>query len=378
MKQPEILVFKLDNDGTFDNIGEINKYSSFVWGSSYNGYADFELWAPITSENREYLQAGHILWCGGENAAVIEIVKSVRDANGVQTYDIKGRTLESLLTSRIIWGTAVYNNTFVSDVMYGLVNSQCVSPANTARKIPFLEYDGSIKLGQRISVQKTGGELYDMLTSLAADMDMGFKIIFDPVGKRMIFKVVQGMDRTSNQSAVDKVEFSTDLEDLLESSYYKNIQDNKNIVLVAGEDSGEQRKFNTNDNGGTRGLERKELYVDARDIQSKYTDDAGVEHQIADDIYLNMLLQRGYEKISECQTIENFEAQVRTFGDVQNALGRDFYVGDLITVRDLQLGVTVNARVTKAEEQFGGEYKQFLTFGYSYPTVLDKIKMATG
>ena len=74
-KQIQILVFKVDND-TFEPIGEVNQYDSLIWPDRFSGYANFELWAPITDENSEYFKEGNVLWCGGENAAIVEIVKS--------------------------------------------------------------------------------------------------------------------------------------------------------------------------------------------------------------------------------------------------------------------------------------------------------------
>ena len=73
-KQIQILVFKLDDNGTFENIGEINQFDSLMWPDKFNGYGSFELWAPITEENSTYLKKGNVLWCGGDNAAMIEIV----------------------------------------------------------------------------------------------------------------------------------------------------------------------------------------------------------------------------------------------------------------------------------------------------------------
>ena len=48
--------------------------------------------------------------------------------------------------------------------------------------------------------------------------------------------------------------------------------------------------------------------------------------------------------------------------------------GDKVTIRDNQLGVMISARITEVEEDFGEEYNLVLTFGYSYPTILQKIK----
>lgn len=372
-KQIQILVFEV-NDTTFDSIGEVNQYESLIWPDKFNGYASFELWAPITEENSEYFKKGNILWCGGDNAAVIEIVKSEIDENGTKTYNVKGRTLEMLLTTRIIWGTYNAVNKDTSTAMYEIVNQNCVNPSNANRKIPYLKLAEDLKFGGKLTYQKTGGEVYDSLSTIASTYDLGFSVLFRPKTKELIFEVLEGVDRTVEQSVNDPVEFSTELEDLLSSSYYTNDQDIKNVAFVQGEGSGSSRKSVTSGEANSKGFGRRELYVDARDLQSASVDENGEEQNLSPTEYTQVLTQRGNDKLSECKTTETFEAQIRVFGDVQYEFGKDYQKGDKVTVRDRQLNVVVSARITEVEEDFDDEYALALTFGYSYPTIMQKVK----
>lgn len=373
-KQIQILVFKLDSFGTFDNIGEINHFDSLIWPDKFNGYAQFELWAPITPENALLIKRGNILWCGGENAAVIEIIKSSIDDKGDKIYNIKGRTLESLLTTRIVWGTYNASNKYTSTIMYDLVNQNCVNPIDAKRKIPFLEIAVDENIGTKQTYQKTGGEVYDALLNLARNDDIGFNVLFKPKEKKLIFKVVAGDDKTVNQNILDPVEFSTDLEDILSSSYYSNDQDLKSVALVLGEGEGAQRKSQTSGNDDSSFFERRELYVDARDLQSQSVNESGDTVTIPPEKYIEMLIQRGSEKLASCEITETFEAKVRVFGDVQYEFGVDYQKGDKVTIQDKELNVVVSARITEVEEHFSDEYNLVLTFGYAYPSLVQKIK----
>ena len=373
-KQIQILVFKIDDSGTFDNIGEINLFDSLVWPDKLNGYASFELWAPITEENSEYLKRGNVLWCGGDNAAVIEIVKSSVDDKGTKTFNVKGRTLEMLLTTRIIWGTYNGTNKKSSTVMYEIVNQNCINPSNPKRKIPFLECKVDRQLGNTITYQKTGGEVYDALTNVADNSGLGFNVLFRPREKKLIFEVIEGTDRTINQTINDPVEFSTDLEDILSSSYYSNSQDKKSVALVMGEGEGSDRKRQISGDDNSSGFLRRELYVDARDLQSESVSENGTTQTLTENEYKRVLIQRGDEKLDEHAVVETFEAQIRVFGDIQYEFGKDYQKGDKVTVRDGQLGVVVSARITEVEEDFDDEYALILTFGYSYPTIMQKVK----
>lgn len=372
-KQIQILVFEV-NDTTFDSIGEVNQYESLIWPDKFNGFGTFELWAPITDENSQYFKKGNILWCGGDNAAVVEIVKSEIDENGTKTYNVKGRTLEMLLTTRIIWGTYNAANKDASTAMYEIVNQNCVNPSNANRKIPYLKLAEDLKFGGKITYQKTGGEVYDSLSTIASTYDLGFSVLFKPKTKELIFEVVEGVDRTVEQSTNDPVEFSTELEDLLSSSYYTNDQDVKNVAFVQGEGSGSSRKSVISGEADSKGFGRRELYVDARDLQSTSVDENGEEQSLSSAEYTQVLTQRGDDKLSECKTTETFEAQIRVFGDVQYEFGVDYKKGDKVTVRDEQLNVVVSARITEVQEEFDDEYALVLTFGYSYPTIMQKVK----
>lgn len=372
-KQIQILVFKVD-DTTFETIGEVNQYNSLIWPDKFNGYASFELWAPIIEENSEYFKKGNILWCGGNNAAVIEIVKSTVDENGTKTFNVKGRTLEMLLTTRIIWGTYNASNKYASTIMYDIVKQNCISPTNASRKIPYLECAEDKQFGGKVSIQKTGGEVYDAITTIASSKDLGFNMLFKPKEKKLVFEVIAGVDRTIEQSEVDPVEFSTDLEDILSSSYYTNNQDEKNVAFVQGEGDGASRVSQISGNNELKGFDRKELYVDARDLQTETTNEDGTTTSLTSDEYKAALINRGDDKLSECEITETFEAQIRVFGDVQYEFGKDYQKGDKVTVRDKQLNVIVSARITEVEEDFDDEYALVLTFGYSYPTIMQKVK----
>lgn len=372
-KQIQILVFRVD-DTAFENIGEVNQYDSLIWPDKFNGYASFELWAPITEENSEYFKKGNILWCGGDNAAVVEIVKSTIDDKGTKKFNVKGRTLEMFFTTRIIWGTYNASNKYASTVMYEVVNQNCVNPTNANRKIPYLECTEDKHVGDKISIQKTGGEVYNMLNTIASSSDIGFNVLFRPKEKKLIFEVVAGVDRTIEQSEVDPVEFSTDLEDILSSSYYTNNQDEKSVALVMGEGEGASRKSKISGDNTTKGFGRRELYVDARDIQPESVNEDGTTTTLTSAEYDAALVNRGDDKLAECKTTETFEAQIRVFGDVQYEFGKDYQKGDKVTVRDKQLNVVVSARITEVEENFDDEYELVLTFGYSYPTIMQKVK----
>lgn len=377
LKSLDIYVYKIDDDGTFESIGEINKYTSLMWPDKFNGYATFELNAPVTQENKNLIKQGHIIWCGGDNACVIEIIQSDTNEHGQKTYKVKGRTLEMLLTTRIIWGTYNCVSKHSSTAMYEIVDKQCANPSDSYRKIPFLECAEDEQLGKVISFQKTGGEVYTALEGIANDAELGFDILFRPREKKLIFKVTEGTDRTALLESTDAsslVIFSTDLEDILSSSYYVNNQDVKTLAYVAGEGSGTERKHIISGNSASKGLMRREMYVDARDLQSEFQNSDGTTSTINPDDYNDMLNDRGTEKLADHIVAESFEAKMRVIGDIQYRYGIDYFKGDKVLVQDVELGIQVIGKVTEIEQNYDDEYELVITFGYSYPTLIQKVK----
>lgn len=374
-KKIEITIFQVDNT-TFEPIGQLDEYTSLMWPDAFLGKAMFQLWAPITDSNAEMLKEDNIVWCGGENASVIKIVKETINESGEKEFNVKGWTLEALLVDKIIDG--LYNKSGsnrASTIMYDLVNRMAINPSNINRKVPYLVNAVDTGVGKVIDgYQKTGGNIYDALYNIAFESDIGFSVLFDPYNKRLVFDVREGVDRTQEQQVNDPVVFSTDLEDVLSSSYYLNTEDVKNVAMVQGEESNGKRTTVYVGDTALKGFARKELYVDARDLQREAYDDNGESYTLTEAQYNAVLVQRGNEKLAEHKKTETFEAQIRQFGNVQYEFGVDYQKGDKVTVVDKQLGLSVSARITSIEEDFDDEYALMLTFGYSYPTLLQRAK----
>lgn len=118
------------------------------------------------------------------------------------------------------------------------------------------------------------------------------------------------------------------------------------------------------------GLTRRELYIDARDLQSA----ADPDNPLTPEEYAAVLTTRGREKMAEFQLVKSFSAEVRTV-DPTYALGEDYDLGDTITVIDQRLGVTVDAVVQGVNRSVSADREgMVLTLGYSQPTAYDILK----
>lgn len=373
----QLMVFAIDNS-KFEPLGELNQFSSVIWPKAYQKFSEFELWAPITEENNGYFKPGNVIWKKGtDEAVVIEIVEPQIDDVGNKNYSIRGRTIECYLCSRIIWKTYNAQDKKASTVIYEIVNSNCINTSDSKRKIPYLEIANDPQIGEVISYQSTGAEVYDAINEIAEETNLGFKIAFDPINKKMRFMIYQGVDRTINQSSNTQAVFSSDTEDVLQSSYYMNTQDYKSMALVAGEGEGKDKKYQEAGNKASSGFLRKELFVDAKSLRSKTANSAGEEVVVSAEEYGKMLIQKGEESLSRFKVSESFDAAIRSDINAHNKLGVDYNLGDLVTVIDNQLNVIVSARITEITESVNENYSLDVVFGYGYPTIFEKMKRTT-
>lgn len=118
------------------------------------------------------------------------------------------------------------------------------------------------------------------------------------------------------------------------------------------------------------GLSRRELFIDARDLQS----DADPNKPLTAEEYATLLANRGRQKLAENQLVRSFAAEVRTY-DPTYPYGEDFQLGDTITVTDERLGITVDAVVHGVERSASAQGESLtMTLGYGQPTIFDKLK----
>lgn len=122
------------------------------------------------------------------------------------------------------------------------------------------------------------------------------------------------------------------------------------------------------------GLSRRELFIDARDLQS----DSDPDNPLTADEYTAALTARGMEKLAENQLVRSFSADVRTY-DPTYPYGEDFLLGDAITITDEQMHITIRAIVYSAERSVSAEGESLtLTFGYGQPSIYDVLKQKAG
>ena len=155
-------------------------------------------------------------------------------------------------------------------------------------------------------------------------------------------------------------EFSDDFDNINSAAFNTNNQLEKTVAFVLGEGEGAARTMViVGDSEGT-GFERRELYVDARDLSSDGLTDAQ---------YRAALEQRGIEKLNENMRSTSLECVTIPLGNFNYK--RDYDLGDIVTTKKSNWNVGQDLRITEIEEVYEhGAMQVVPTLGNPLPTTL--------
>lgn len=337
-------------DSNFSVIGIIDSYVSLIWRPSYSEVGDFELYMGINDkavdllrENRYVVRSSDISVVNGiPTYNKVMIIKQVEITTDIELGDyltIKGKELKYLLHSRIVWTQTNLTGTAENGIRT-LVTQNAISPTNTKRVIPTLTLDAATGLTETIDLQVTGDFLDEAITNICKTNNYGWDMYISNGVLR--FKVYAGTDRSYGQSVAPYVVFSDNFENLYNTDYQLNVEGYANTTLIGGEGEGDERVYASVNDDNT-GLNRYEVFTDARDISSN----KGSGNVIPQAQYLKLLQERGKEKLAELSITEGFSGEV--LSDVAYVYGVDFFIGDTVTVIN-KYGISKNVRVLSAIE----------------------------
>lgn len=326
-------------DTNFDAVSVIDSYESLIWTGRYNEYGDFELYTPVRSELLKTIKQDYYLWTrDSDNVMIVEKIHIQSDAENGDHITVSGRSLESILTRRIIWGRLNITGNLQNGIKK-LLDACIINPSDDDRKISNFIFEYStdpVITGLTVTAQYTGDNLYDVISKLCSEHGIGFRITLND-NKQFVFKLYAGSNRSYDQNTYPYVIFSPNFENLLNSNYMESKTALKNSVLIAGEGEDNERKFASIDKGD-KGVNRRELFVDARDISS----DLGDGVSMPNDEYADLLKQRGNEKLTENEDVVSFEAQVDAYAMFK--YGEDFFIGDIVQITN-EFGHEATARI---------------------------------
>lgn len=338
-------------DQSFRLVGVVDDYISVIWRPAYYDVGDFELYINATSEAVALLQKNRYLVrdtdidvdeAGNVTYTNVMIIKNFTLTTSAEDGDhltYTGRELKYLLHQRIVWKQTRMS----SKVEYGirrLVRENAIEPTDAKRVIPDLILGAEAGLSESMDKQVTGKPLDEAITDICATYGYGWEIFI--YNSSLVFIVYKGVNRSYSQSEESYVVFSDEFDNILNSEYQLQSEEYANTTLIGGEGEGLERICTTVGNENS-GLDRYETFTDGSGIsQNKDSED-----EIPLEEYLLLLQEAGKENLAALAITEGFSGEV--LSDVTFKYGRDFYIGDTVTVIN-RYGISKDVLVLSAIE----------------------------
>ena len=339
-------------NSSFEKIGLIDDYTSFIWSTRYYACGDFELCVDVSVEHINMLQIGYyVMRDEDENVGIIEKIVISKNEDGQEVMIVSGRFLASIIGRRIISQQTEVNGT-VSAVIETLLENEVIDPADLSRQISGLSYVSSVASLNTFKAQYTGKNVLTVIEELCITYGVGFKVLLQE-NNEFLFKLYEGVDRSYNQNLNPYVVFSNQYDNLISSKYEESHEKLVNAVLVAGEGEGADRKTLWVLNDSPSGLNRYEYFADRRDLQTN-------DGEISPTDYTAQLQAAGKEYFTEFTAA--FTGNVY-FNNIEYRT--DVNVGDICTIENSKWGIHINSRLVEVIESVNesGQYSIIPTFG---------------
>lgn len=341
---------------------EIDDYESLIFTRRWHEVGEFELRINRHKNGTDALQKGNLVMLGADRHKVGIIkhreIELSEEGKASETWLIRGWTLQGVTKQRITVppsGSAYDSITDVAEtVMKHYIDAHIVNPTDTNRKIDILTIATDQGRGQSISWQSRFKLLDEELAKISKATGFGWNIYLDFDLLKWVFEVYEGRDLTSGQTTNPPVIFSPDFDALKTQHYAESDLSYRNYAYVGGQ--GEDIDRMIAETGTATGLDRIEVFIDARDLSTS-----------------TELQERGNQKLSELDTEKLLEAQILTEGPF--AYEQDWDLGDIVTIQNKDWGVTMDARIIEVKEIYEPSgFRLEAIFGNSWPTLINRLK----
>lgn len=343
-------------------VGIIDTAISIIWRSVFFGVGDFEIHAKATPELLTLLQAGrYITRPDNDEVGIIENIYIPADVENGTTITASGRFVKSILDRRIIYNLT--GNSNKATVLRGNVeravrevvkNNAIACEFDSRRNIPVLALGDLANIpftiiddnGADAEKQVTNENLLTYTDGVLTEYGIAAKCILR--NGIFLYTVYGGADRSVGNVGNAPVIFSTEFDNLTSSEYTYDGTTEKNVALIGGEGEGVERFYSLIAHS-ENGLQRRETFIDAKGISKKYKDESDVEQTYTDAQYKTMLDAKGKQDITTLVSTETFDGVL----DVTNGnyvYGRDFALGDIVTVENKDIGKYAKVRIREALE----------------------------
>lgn len=355
----------------FESIGIVDNYQSVIWHRKYFEAGVFEIYAGATKQNINLLKTGYFVTKNNSvECGLIEVINISKNEDDTEYITASGHFLTNIFNSRIINFKQSYN-TQTELIMRDLVDKCIINNINTDCNISNLELGNLNDFTDVFECYVDYNNLGQYLTALAKVSNIGYRLKFDNLNKKLIFETYKGIDRSINQSINPQVVFSQEYDNLLTSNYTKDTTTEVNTVIARY--SGTMGEVIVEVNNG-RGIDRKEKYIKGNCVtQTKYFVDTEGNTQSFKTIDVEATKKALQAQAQQAlyPIAEKFEGSV----DFKQGYKTDYDLGDIITIFNNKWDVSISTRIYEIQEVYDENGIQVIpVFGTPQKTLSDILK----
>ena len=240
-------------------------------------------------------------------------------------------------------------------VLKHYVGRNLSAPFDVKRRINNLVVAANLNRGVSFPWQARYTPLIDELQSIGLYAEMGFEIYADFANRRWMFDVIHGADRTRAQDILSPVSFNMEYQNVDSYKYTESYANFRNTGYAGGGGTDESRLIYIL-GAGSEDVDRWETFLDCGNAAN-----------------ITELMYYGNQRLAaytEAKTVDvNTLPRVFTFG-------KDYFLGDLVTVYINRIGLSLDTRITGAREIWERQsgYKTEIRFGEKVPNLFTILK----
>lgn len=327
-----------------ERIGVVSEFASLVWTSRAWDHSEAQLFCPIGAVPAE---AAFLMRSDTDEAMLItrnHVVSSGDD----EYAEVCARGATLLLARRVNWWTKTWTSTNLAVAAGALVADAQATYLGIDRTIAGMsttlvdETVSAYLVTKQVSWGSVAQAVYDLVRAAA----FTFGVRYD--GSILRPFVRRGADLSA------AVVFAREYADVISAELDVDTTEAANLAVVGGQGEGAARVVTTL--SIPDGEELSELWVDADDLR---------QGELTAEQYLDVLEQRGAEKLAECPVTTSIEGRAT---QDRYRYRTDYDLGDTVSFRTFGLTVTdIISEVTETIER--GQVRVDIALGKTAPTI---------
>jgi hypothetical protein len=355
---PEPLRVYERSGGVLTLLGVIDAYEAIEWTRRWRSPGSWQAVISRYATGTEELREGRYVSLPRRGQHLVGIIESIEgqmtdEGEISESWTVTGRSLGAILQGRICLhgtdaGTGYDEQIDVvgETAMRHYVDVNAVNPTDPDRAIPGLVL-ASIDQGRgtAVTVSARFQALPTLLEQIALQSGLGWGVTYNFDEQNFVFDALDGTDRSA------EILLSPRLGNCLVSGYRACLSDAPTLAVVAGQGEAADREIV--EVGAAAGWGRREVFVDARDLDAT-----------------DALIARGEEKLAEVG--ETTTLEVEYIPTPTYRYMTDFDLGDIVSAE--YPGVcSMQARIVAVTEQYPSG-RIVLGLGKEWPDLISLVR----